>query len=64
MPIDQLQLRAIRENSEPIIGSEAEYGPFDFALTRTGTGFDGYFRNSPEWVLVKETPTATFYKRR
>ena len=27
MPIDQLQLRAIRENSEPIIGSDAEYGP-------------------------------------
>ena len=27
MPIDQLQLRAIRENSEPIMGSEAEYGP-------------------------------------
>ncbi len=27
MPIDQLQLRTIRENSEPIIGSDAEYGP-------------------------------------
>src|SRR5438132_9026463 len=27
MPIDQLQLRAIRENSEPIMGSGAEYGP-------------------------------------
>src|SRR6266704_2489749 len=27
MPIDQLQLRAIRENSEPIMGSEAEYRP-------------------------------------
>ena len=43
---------------------ERRYGPFDFALTRTGSGFDGYFRGSPEWVLVKETPTATFYKRR
>ena len=43
---------------------ERQYGPFDFALTRTGSGFDGYFRGSPEWVLVKETPTATFYKRR
>ena len=27
MPIDRLQLRAIRENSEPIMGSGAEYGP-------------------------------------
>lgn len=43
---------------------EREYGNFDFALTRTGSGFDGYFRDRPEWRLVKETPTASFYQRR
>ena len=47
-----------------VAGWEREYGRFDFALTRTGTGFDGYFRDSPEWELVKQTGTAAFYKRR
>jgi hypothetical protein len=43
---------------------EAEYGPFDFVLTRTGTAFDDWFRASPQWQVVKVTPTATFYKRK
>ncbi len=44
---------------------EADYGRFEFALTRTGSGFDGYFRGRPaEWERVAETPTATFYRRR
>ncbi len=44
---------------------EAEYGPFDFALTRTGTPFDGYFRTRPEtWYPEQTTPTATFYRRK
>jgi len=42
----------------------AEYGPFDFALTRTSTPFDDWFKNSPAWEAVKVTPTATFYKRK
>jgi hypothetical protein len=41
-----------------------EYGPFDFALTRTGRPIDDVFRSSPEWVPLKVTPTATFYKRK
>ncbi|VTR95873.1 Uncharacterized protein OS=Smithella sp. SCADC GN=ER57_03855 PE=4 SV=1 [Gemmata massiliana] len=41
-----------------------EYGPFDFALTRTGTPFDEWFAKSTMWQAVKITPTATFYKRR
>lgn len=45
-------------------GWEREYGRFDFALTRAGTGFDGYFGHSPEWELVKATATAAFYRRR
>lgn len=42
---------------------EAEYGPFDFALTRTGTPFDDLFRNRPGWSAVRVTPLATFYRR-
>jgi len=43
---------------------EAEYGRFDFALTRTGTGFDDYFRSAPGWECLKRTDTAAFYRRR
>ncbi len=43
---------------------ESEYGRFDFALTRTGSGFDGYYRHHPdEWERVRETATATFFRR-
>jgi hypothetical protein len=42
---------------------EKRYGRFPYALVQTGMGFDDYFRNSPEWVLIKRTPTATFYRR-
>lgn len=41
---------------------EDEYPPFDFALTRTGSTFDDYFRTSG-WTVIKKTDTATFYKR-
>ncbi|MDY3551075.1 hypothetical protein R5W24_000149 [Gemmata sp. JC717] len=40
------------------------YGHFDFALTRTGTPFDEWFRAAPEWRPIKSAPTATFYTRR
>jgi hypothetical protein len=43
---------------------EQTYGPFDFALTRTGTPFDRYFQTAPGWELVKKTETASFYKRK
>jgi hypothetical protein len=43
---------------------EAQYGPFDFALTRTGQPIDDWFKASPAWQPVKVTPLATFYKRR
>lgn len=50
----------------PVMASwEAQYGPFDFALTRTGTPFDKYFRARPEtWHAEETTPTATFYRRK
>jgi hypothetical protein len=42
---------------------QRDHGRFDFALTRTGTGFDDFFRTAPEWELVKRTDTASFYRR-
>jgi hypothetical protein len=43
---------------------EDRYGPYDFALTRTGTPIDDWFATSAAWWPVKVTATATFYKRR
>jgi hypothetical protein len=47
-----------------VAGWEGRYGRFDFALTRTGTPFDDYFKGSPDWERLKRTDTATFYKRK
>ncbi len=43
---------------------ETEYGRFDFALTRTDTPFEDYFRDAPGWECVKRTGTAAFYRRK
>jgi hypothetical protein len=43
---------------------EAQYGRFDFALTRADTGFEECFKNSPDWVCVKRAAIGTFYKRK
>jgi len=40
------------------------YGRFDFALTRTKSPFEEYFKAAPEWECVKRTDTAAFYRRR
>src|SRR5262249_46401148 len=40
---------------------EAKYGGFDFALTRTDTPFDEYFKANPAWECVKRTPNVAFY---
>lgn len=43
---------------------QAEYGDFDFALTRTGTPFDGHFAGRPgTWQVLGASPTASFYRR-
>ncbi len=62
---------AAQESPAPALAKwEAEYGPFDFALTRTGTPFDDWFQNSPAWRPVRAeeasapTPNARLYKRR
>lgn len=46
---------------------QERFGRFDFALTATAErdrGYDWYFRHSPDWRLVRQTDTATLYKRR
>ena len=43
---------------------QAAYGKFDFALTRTGTGFDDYFKTAPGWGCLKRGEKAAFYKRK
>ena len=50
---------------EPVIPVwERTYGRFEFAMTRTGTGFDRYFRDRPdEWERVGTTTTANLYRR-
>jgi hypothetical protein len=50
--------------SAAILNWEAQYGHFNFALTRTGTGFDNYFHSSPDWQCLKRVGTAAFYRRR
>ncbi|MCS6864325.1 MAG: hypothetical protein RMJ56_03225 [Gemmataceae bacterium] len=51
-------------NPAPALAAwEARYGPFDYALTRTGTAFDECLRASPNWQVLQVTPTATFYRR-
>jgi hypothetical protein len=57
-------VRAGSENTAVSIARwEKQYGRFDFALTRSGTGFDEYYARSEEWVCLKRTTTAAFYKR-
>ena len=65
---DEWLVKFVEAEAEPAVAIrswEAEYGRFEFALTRTGSGYDGYFRkHKDEWEQVRETPTATFYRRR
>ena len=60
------QVTATFENTDQAIEDwQKEYGRFDFALTRLGTNFDGYFASRPEeWICLKRGETAAFYKRK
>lgn len=45
---------------------QQRFGRFDFALTTTAgreQGYDWYFRRAPDWQLVRQTDTATLYRR-
>ena len=52
------------DTSEAIAKWEKEYGPFHFALTRMGTGFEEYFASSAEWECIQRTNTAALYRRK
>ncbi len=41
-----------------------KYGPFELALTRSGSGFDRCLSDSRDWTAVHRTETATLYRRR
>lgn len=53
--------------TDAMTGWQKEFGRFDFALTHTtaeDSGYDAYFRTSPEWQLIRKTGTANFYHRK
>ena len=52
-----------KDTPQAIAQWEADYGPFNFALTTADTGFDDFFRTSPDWDCLKRTKTAAFYRR-
>ncbi len=57
-------VRAESEGTADAVAAwEARYGRFDFALTRTGDGFDTYFAAAPGWECVTRTGVASFYRR-
>lgn len=51
------------ERAATLAAWDARYGPFAFALTRAGTGFDDYFRAAVGWECVKRTAIGAFYRR-
>ncbi len=54
-----------RDPSAEMADWQEQYGPFRFALTRTGTHFDEYFAvRDSEWELLSQTSTAKFYRRK
>jgi hypothetical protein len=53
-----------RDTAGAMAAWQRDYGRFDFALTRTDSGYDDYFRARPtEWEPVKHTATASIYRR-
>jgi hypothetical protein len=42
---------------------EQQYGTFDFALTREGTGSEDHFKSAPGWECVKRSGLGAFYRR-
>jgi hypothetical protein len=51
--------------AEPFAEWQLEYGTFDLALVETGGGFDVALAELPQaWEVVKQTETATLYRKR
>lgn len=51
-----------RDDHQIINQWEHEFG-FEFALTQTGSPIDRYFAEANTWNRLKETPSATLYRR-
>jgi hypothetical protein len=63
---DQWLHEYVRAENDPEVFLETcqqRYGPFDLALTHTGSGFDRYFEHSSEWTVLRRTSLATLYQR-
>ena len=52
------------DTAAAIVRWEGVYGQFNFALTKMDTHFDDYFRTSPDWICLKRSEFAAFYKRK
>jgi hypothetical protein len=61
---DQWLAQFVRAEADPrayLDEQQWRYGPFDLALTRTGSGFDRYFQTD-KWQVLARTDTATLYR--
>jgi hypothetical protein len=54
---------AMQSRPERIEEWQREYN-FGYAIVASGTPFDRYLDRSPDWIVVKRTDTATFFKCR
>lgn len=68
---DDWLMRFVKADSEGTTAAmadwQSQYGRFDFALTTStdrDSGYDWYFRTSPDWTVVRRTDTASLYKRK
>jgi hypothetical protein len=52
-----------RDTATQVAQWERTYPAFDLALTRSGSGFDVYFAYSRGWTLLRQTETASLYRR-
>jgi hypothetical protein len=54
-----------RQAGEYLARIQKEYGEFEHALTRIGSGFDDYFQSQPEtWQTIDQTGFHKFYQRK
>jgi hypothetical protein len=54
---------AVTEDPAHVDRWQKEYG-FDLVLTATGSSFDRYLKESPDWVVVRQTTPATLFRRK
>jgi hypothetical protein len=58
-------VKAEWEGTEAYIAKfDKTFGPFAYALTRTGSGYDHYFAHATDWRLVRESVAGCLYERK